>query len=45
MALEYTMKQDKGKQSFVKRNVLVIANTLFQQHKRNLYTRTSPDGQ
>ena len=26
-------------------NVLVIANTLFQQHKRRLYTRTSPDGQ
>ena len=26
-------------------NVLVIANTLFQQHKRRHYTRTSPDGQ
>ena len=24
---------------------LVIANTLFQQHKRRLYTWTSPDGQ
>ena len=24
---------------------LVIANTLFQQHKRTLYTWTSPDGQ
>ena len=24
---------------------MVIANTLFQQHKRRLYTRTSPDGQ
>ena len=24
---------------------LVIANTLFQQHKRKLYTWTSPDGQ
>ena len=24
---------------------LVIANTLFQQHKRGLYTWTSPDGQ
>ena len=23
----------------------VIANTLFQQHKRRLYTWTSPDGQ
>ena len=26
-------------------NALVIANTFFQQHKRRLYTRTSPDGQ
>ena len=27
------------------RNALVIANSLFQQHKRGLYTWTSPDGQ
>ena len=26
-------------------NALVIAKTLFQQHKRRLYTWTSPDGQ
>ena len=26
-------------------NRLVITNTLFQQHKRRLYTWTSPDGQ
>ena len=26
-------------------NILAIANTLFQQHKRRLYTWTSPDGQ
>ena len=26
-------------------NALVIANTLFQQNKRRLYTWTSPDGQ
>ena len=26
-------------------NTLVIANTLFQQHKRRHYTWTSPDGQ
>ena len=26
-------------------NALVIANTLFQQQKRRLYTWTSPDGQ
>ena len=30
---------------FYQENVLVIANTLFQQHKRRLYTWTSPDGQ
>ena len=27
------------------RNALDIANTLFQQHKRRLYTWTSPDSQ
>ena len=27
------------------KNALVLANTLFQQHKRRLYTCTSPDGQ
>ena len=30
---------------FYQENELVIANTLFQQHKRRLYTWTSPDGQ
>ena len=30
---------------FCQENALVIANTLFQQHKRSLYTWTSPDGQ
>ena len=30
---------------FCQENLLVIANTLFQQHKRRLYTWTSPDGQ
>ena len=30
---------------FCKKNALVIANTLLQQHKRRLYTWTSPDGQ
>ena len=30
---------------FCQENVLVIANTLFQQHKRRLYTWTAPDGQ
>ena len=30
---------------FCQENALVIANTLFQQHKRRLYTWASPDGQ
>ena len=30
---------------FRQENPLVMANTLFQQQKRQLYTRTSPDGQ
>ena len=30
---------------FYQENALVIENTLFQQHKRRLYTWTSPDGQ
>ena len=30
---------------FCQENVLVKANTLFQQHKRRLYTWTSTDGQ
>ena len=30
---------------FCQENTLVIASTLFQQHKRTLHTCTSPDGQ
>ena len=30
---------------FCQENALVIANTLFQQQKRRLYTWASPDGQ
>ena len=30
---------------FCQENALVIANTLFHQYKRRLYTWTSPDGQ
>ena len=30
---------------FCQEKALVIANTLLQQHKRRLYTWTSPDGQ
>ena len=35
----------KNLTEFCQENALVIANTLFQQHKRRLYTWTSPDGQ
>ena len=35
----------QGLIEFCQENTLVIANTLFQQHKRRLYTWTSPDGQ
>ena len=30
---------------FCEENALVITNNLFQEHKRRLYTWTSPDGQ
>ena len=30
---------------FCQENTLIIGNTLFQQHKRRLYTWTSPNGQ
>ena len=30
---------------FCQENRLVIENTLFHEHKRRLYTWTSPDGQ
>ena len=35
----------KKKTEFCQENLLIIASTLFQQHKRRLYTRASPDGQ
>ena len=38
------MKQGKINE-FCQENALDIANTLFQQHRRRLYTWTSPDGQ
>ena len=39
------MKQGKHLIEFGHENALVKGNTLFQQHKRRLYTWTSPDGQ
>ena len=41
------MQNEAGQRliEFCQDDALVIANTLFQQHKRRLYTWTSPDGQ
>ena len=41
------VQNDAGQRltEFCQENALFIANTLFQQHKRRLYTWTSPDGQ
>ena len=42
----WSTKRSRAKLTeFCQGNTLVIANTLFQQHKRRLYTWTSPDGQ
>ena len=39
--------QNEGQRliEFCQENAVVITNTLFQQHKRRLYTWISPDGQ
>ena len=41
------MRNEAGQRliEFCQENALVIANTLFQEHKRRLYTWTSSDGQ
>ena len=41
------IKNEAGQRliDFCQENALAIANSLFQQHKRRLYTWTSPDGQ
>ena len=41
------MQNEAGQRliEFCQENALVIANTLFQQHRRKRYTWTSPDGQ
>ena len=41
------MQNEAGQRlrEFCQENALVIANTLFQQHRRRHYTWTSPDGQ
>ena len=45
--LGLVMQNEAGQRliEFCQENTLVIAKTLFQQHKRKLYTWTSPDGQ
>ena len=45
---EFGLVQNEAGQrltEFCQENALVIANTLLQQHKRQLYTQTSPSGQ
>ena len=41
------MQNEAGQRiiEFSQENTLVIEKSLFQQHKRRLYTWTSPDGQ
>ena len=41
----YTFSKTKTGNWLCQENALVITNTLFQQHKRKLYTWTSPDDQ
>ena len=43
----WSTKWSRGQRliEFCQGNALVIASTLFQQHKRSLYTWTTPDGQ
>ena len=43
----FGMRNEAGQRliEFCQQNALVIANTLFQQHKRRFYIWTSPDGQ
>ena len=43
--LEVQNKAGQRLTEFCQENALVIANTFFQQHKRRLYTWTSPDDQ
>ena len=45
MALEYQNEAEQRLTEFGQEKTLFIANNLFQQHKRTLYTGTSPDGQ
>ena len=44
MTGEYKIQSQRLRE-FCQENTLVIANTLFQQQRRRLFTWTSPDGQ
>ena len=44
MLVSGVLHSDQRLIEFCQENALVIANTLFHQHKRGLYTWTSPDG-
>ena len=45
--LAFGVQNEAGQRviEFSQEEALIIANTLFQQHKRRTYTWTSPDGQ
>ena len=42
---DFGVQNEVGQREFCQENILIIANSLFQQHKILLYTWTSPDGQ
>ena len=45
LGLEVQNEAGPRLKEFCQKNTRVKANTLFQQHKRQFYTWTSPDGQ
>ena len=45
LGLEVQNEAGQRLTEFCQKNARVIANTLFQQYKRQFYTWTSPDGQ
>ena len=44
-SVQFSTEAGQRLTEFCQENALVIADTLYQQHKRRLYTWTSPDGQ
>ena len=39
------IQNEAGQKTVLPKEGMVIANTLFQKHKRRLYTWTAPDGE